>query len=72
MPNSNVLFCPSVALGTCMLLRFTARSETFPDVCDDNGGANAGFQHKWLPLLITTADTYEVDADTAQLHIHGV
>ena len=55
-----------------MLFRFTARSETFPDVCDDNGGANAGFQHKWLQLLITTADTYEVDADTAQLHIHGV
>jgi len=55
-----------------MLYRFTARREAFPDVCADNGGANPGFQWKWLPLLITTADTYEVDAEKAQLEIHGV
>ena len=65
MPNINVLLCPSVCLGTCMLYRFTAQRETFPDVC-------AGYQWKWLPLLITTADTYEVDAEKAQLEIHGV
>jgi len=72
MPNSNVLFCPSVALGTCQLYRFTARHESFPDVCADNGGANPGYQWKWLPLLITTADTYEMDAEKARLEIHGV
>ena len=36
MPNINVLLCPSVALGTCMLYRFTARREAFPDACADN------------------------------------
>jgi len=72
MPNANVLFCPSIALGTCMLYRFTARREAFPDVCADNGGANPGFMYKWLPLLITTADTYELDAENARLDIHGV
>ena len=72
VPSINVLFCPSVCLGTCMLYRFTGRHEAFPDVCADNGGANPGFQYKWLPLLITTADTYEVDAEKAQLTIRGV
>ena len=72
MPNINVLLCPSVALGTCALYRFTARHEAFPDVCADNGGANPGYKYKWLPLLIATANTYEVDADKAQLEIHGV
>jgi len=55
-----------------MLYRFTNRREAFPDVCADNGGANPGFQYKWLPLLITTADTYETDAEKALLPIHGV
>ena len=55
-----------------MLYRFTARREAFPDVCADNGGANPGFQYKWLPLLITTADTYEMDSEKAQLEVHGV
>ena len=72
MPNISVLFCPSVALGTCMLYRFTHRREAFPDICADNGGANPGFEYKWLPLLITTADTYEVDAEKALLEMHGV
>ena len=72
MPNNNVLLCPSVALGTCMLYRFTARREAFPEVCADNSGGNPGYQYKWLPLLITTADTYEVDALKAHLPIHGV
>ena len=72
MPNINVLFCPSVCLGTCLLYRFTKRREAFPDVCSDNGGANPGHQYKWLPLLITTADTYEADAKNALLPIHGV
>ena len=72
MPNMNVLLCPSVALGTCMLYRFTARHETFPEVCADNGGSNPGYQWKWLPLLISTSDTYEVDAEKAQLKTHGV
>jgi hypothetical protein len=40
MPHINVLLCPSVALGTCALYRFTARREAFPEVCADNGGAN--------------------------------
>ena len=31
-----------------------------------------GFQWKWLPLLITAADSYEVDAENARLEIHGV
>ena len=69
MPHSNVLLCPSVALGTCALYRFTARREAFPEVCADNGGKNPGYQWKWLPLLITTADTYEVDAEKSQLPI---
>ena len=64
--------CPSVCLGTCTLYRFTAQRETFPEVCADNGGANPGYQWKWLPLLISTSDTYEVDAEKAQLEIHGV
>jgi hypothetical protein len=72
MPSINPLFCPSICLGTCMLYRFTARHETFPDVCADNGGGNPGYQYKWLPLIITTADTYEVDAENARLDIHGV
>ena len=70
MPNINVLFCPSVCLGTCILYRFTARHEAFPDVCADNGCI--GYQWKWLPLLISTADTFEVDAEKAQLEFHGV
>ena len=41
-------------------------------MCSDNGGANPGHQYKWLPLLITTADTYEADAKNALLPIHGV
>ena len=53
-----------------MLYRFTARHEAFPDVCADNGCV--GYQWKWLPLMITTANTHEVDAEKAQLEIHGV
>ena len=45
-PSMNVLFCPSVCLGTCMLYRFTARHEPFPDVCAENGGANPGYQSR--------------------------
>ena len=75
VPNSNVLLCPSVALGTAMLYRYVARRESFPDVCAKEPTTGCvGFQYKWLPLFITTAHNQHTDLDpsSGQLSIRGL
>lgn len=76
VPNANILLCPSVALGTAMLYRFTlGRNEAFPDVCaiEPTSGC-VGFEYKWLPLFISTQYNHHYDLDPAsgQLKIRGV
>jgi len=65
--SRNALFCPSGILGLCLLYRFCVRGERFPSVCDCNGR-----EYKWLPLIINTEMTFELDTDRALLPVRGV
>jgi hypothetical protein len=67
VPSRNALFCPSGIQGTCLLYRFCARGERFPNVCDCSGR-----EYKWLPLMINTESTFQLDATKALLPIRGV
>jgi hypothetical protein len=66
IPARNVLLCPDVFLGTCLLYRFT-QDERFPDVL-----AEDGMYYKWLPLVISTESTYAIDRKKALLALRGV